>query len=205
MPLAALTFVTDFADQAVILPLVAAVALVLSAQRRWHVAAAWLLAIPGVLAVLLMLKIAGYACGWLFPALGPDQLALRSPSGHVASAAVVFSGIVTLQAGRLRLNAVPAALAVALVTAAVIGATRVQLGAHSVSEVVVAAGVGGAGAMAFAWLSGRSLLGRSGTPIAAAVMVVLILFHGRHLPAEVIIQSAAADALRQWVTACQPN
>ena len=198
-------FVTDFADQAVILPVVAVVFLILLAQRRWRVAGAWMLAVPGVLGTLLLLKIAGYACGWLLPALDPDRLALRSPSGHVASAAVVCSGVVALQAGRLRMGAISAAASAALAVAAVIGATRVLLGAHSISEVVVAAGVGGAGAVAFARLSGRHLLEKSGLPIAVAAAAVLILFHGSHLPAEAVIQSAAADTLRQWVPACRPN
>ena len=202
---AALTFVTDFADQAVILPMVAVVLLTLLAQRRWQVAGAWMLAVPGVLGTLLLLKVAGYACGWLLPAFDPDRIALRSPSGHVASAAVVCSGVVALQAGRLRVGAVSAAMYAALAVAAVIGATRVLLGAHSVSEVVVAAGVGGAGAMAFARLSGRRLLEKSGLPTAAAAVAVLVLFHGWHLPAETVIQSAAADKLRQWVPACRPD
>ena len=205
VPPAALTFVTDFADQAVILPEVAVVFLILLAQRRWRVAGAWMLAVPGVLGTLLLLKIAGYACGWLLPALDLDRLALRSPSGHVASAAVVCSGIVVLQAGRLRMGAISAALSAALAVAGVIGTTRVLLGAHSVSEVIVAAGIGGAGSMAFAWLSGRHLLEKSGLPIAAAAAAVLVLFHGCHLPAETVIQSAAAETLRQWVPACQPD
>lgn len=201
----ALTFVTDFADQAVILPLAAVVLLILLAQRRWHVAGAWMLAIPGVLGTLLVLKIACYACGWLLPALDLDQLALRSPSGHVASAAVVGSGIVALQAGRMRVGAASAALAAALAVAAVIGTTRLLLGAHSMSEVVVAATIGGAGAVAFARLSGRHLHEKSGLPIAAAAALVLVIFHGSHLPAEAVIQSAAAATLRQWVPACQPD
>lgn len=185
--------------------MVAAVAVVLLAQRRWRVALAWLLAILGVLGTLLLLKTAGYACGWLLPALGPDQLDLHSPSGHVASGAVVCSGIVMLQARRPWSDAALAALAVALAAAAVIGATRVLLGAHSLAEVIIAAGIGGVGAAAFGWLGGRRLAGKSGLPVAAAAVVVLVAFHGRHLPAEAVIQSAAADILRQWVTACRPN
>ncbi len=201
----ALTFVTDFADQAVILPEAAVVLLILLAQRRWRVAGAWMLAVPGVLGTLLVLKIICYACGWLLPAFDLDQLALRSPSGHVASAAVVSSGVVALQAGRLRVGAVSAALAAALAVAAVIGATRVLLGAHSMFEVAVAAVVGGAGAVAFALLSGRHLQEKSGLPVAAAAAIVLVIFHGSHLPAEAVIQSAAAATLRQWVPACQPD
>lgn len=69
----ALTFLTDFADQAVILPLAVVVTLVLWAQRRWRVAAAWLAAIFGVLGVVLILKVVCYACGWLLPILGPNR------------------------------------------------------------------------------------------------------------------------------------
>jgi len=205
VPLAALTFVTDFADQAVILPVVAVVFLVLLAQRRWRVAGAWMLAVPGVLGTLLVLKIVCFACGWLLPALDLDQLALRSPSGHVGSATVVSSGVFALQARRLRVGTIPAALPAALAAAVIIGVTRVLLGAHSISEVVVAAFVGGAGAVAFARLSGQRLLEKSGLPIAAAVAFMLVIFHGSHLPAEAIIQSAAATTLRQWIPACQPN
>ncbi|HEY0203902.1 MAG TPA: phosphatase PAP2 family protein [Acetobacteraceae bacterium] len=205
MHFAALMFVTDFADQAVILPVVAVVFLILLAQRRWQVASAWMLAIPGVLGTLLVLKVACYACGWLLPALGLDQLALRSPSGHVASAAVVSSGVVALQAGRMRVGAIPAALTAALAAAVVIGVTRVLLGAHSMAEVVVAAAIGGAGAVAFARLSGRHLKEKSGLPIAMAAAIMLVVFHGSHLPAEAVIQSAAAATLRQWVPACQPD
>ena len=205
MPFAVLMFVTDFADQAVILPVTAVVFLILLAQRRWRVAGAWMLAVPGVLGTLLVFKIACYACGWLLPAFDLDHFALRSPSGHVASAAVVGSGVVALQAGRLRVGALPVALVAALAVAAVIGATRILLSAHSVTEVIVAATIGAVGAVAFARLSGRHLQEKSGLPIAAAAAIVLAIFHGSHLPAEAVIQSAAATTLRQWVPACQPD
>ena len=205
MPLAALTFVTDFADQAVILPVVAVVFLILLAQRRWRVAGAWMLVVPGVLGTLLVLKVACFACGWLLPAFDLDQLALRSPSGHVASATVVSSGVFALQARRLRVGTIPAVLSATLAVAVIIGVTRVLLGAHSTSEVVVAAFVGGAGAVAFARLSGQHLLEKSGLPVAAAAAFMVVIFHGSHLPAEAIIQNAATETLRQWIPVCQPN
>lgn len=226
---AALTFLTDFGDQAVILPLVSVVALVLWAQRRWRVAAAWLLAIPAVLGTVLVLKIACYACGWLVPALGPGGLALRSPSGHAASAAVAYGGLAALLAARTRLasrlglgvgpgraaavtpvsavsaRALTAALVTALGVAALIGTTRVQLGAHSLSEVLLAAAVGVAGAVAFARLAGPHVAERSSLPVAAGALLVLVVFHGRHLPAESVIQATASETLRRLITVCAPG
>lgn len=204
--MAELIFLTDFADQAVILPLVAVVTLVLAAQRRWRVLAAWLLATLGVLGTVLALKVACYACGWLLPVLGPDQLALRSPSGHAASAAVTYGGITALLVQQTGLGTRPSvlvALATALGMAVLIGVTRVQLHAHSVSEVAVALGVGTVGALAFAKLSGPELMRRSGVPVMAAALIVMVLFHGRHLPAEAVIQGVSADMLRQWIEACR--
>lgn len=203
-----MNFLTDFADQAVILPLVAAVALVLWIQRRWRVALSWLLVVPAVLGTMLALKIVGHACSWLWPALGPDQLALSSPSGHAASAAVVYGGIAALLMAGVKAGAAPTARMAALLTAfgiaALIGTTRVELGAHSLAEVVVAAAIGIAGAMAFARAAGREIAARSGVPVMAGVVVIIVLFHGRHLSAEAAIQNTAAEALRRWVTACEP-
>ena len=110
-----------------------------------------------------------------------------------------------LQARRPWSHAALAALAVALAAAVIIGTTRVLLGAHSLAEVVVAAAIGGIGAAAFGWVGSRRLVGKSGVPAAAAAAVVLMAFHGHHLPAESIIQSAAADILRQWIAACRPG
>ena len=188
-----------------ILPLIAMVTAVLCAQLRWRVAAAWLLAIISVLGAVLTLKVCFYACGWLVPAFDPDALALRSPSGHAASAAAAYGGIAALVAARTRLGAVPMALAAAVGMAALIGTTRIALGAHSVAEVVVAASIGIVGAVAFAGLAGRQAAERSGLPVLAGALIVVAVFHGRHLPAEGIIQRIMAETLRQWVTACRPS
>ena len=76
-----LRFLTDFADQAVVLPLVLAVALVLALQGWRRGAAAWLVAIGATFAVILVLKLVFLGCTPLF---GPADM--RSPSGHVAAA-----------------------------------------------------------------------------------------------------------------------
>lgn len=199
-----LTFLTDFADQAVILPVFAVILSVLAIQRRWRVAITWLLVTTGVLGTVLALKVVCYACGWLLPAFGPDELALRSPSGHVGSGAAVYGAAAALLAGtwpgwRARLLALSTAAAVAVV----IGMTRLQLGAHSLSEVVLAAGIGIAGAVGFTVLAGHRLGQRSGMPPLACALLVVAVMHGHHLPAEAVIQNAASETLRRYVAVCQ--
>ncbi len=201
----ALTFVTDFADQAVILPLLAAVAAVLAVQRRWRLSGAWLVSVCGVLATTLMLKVALYACGWLIPSLGHHQLALISPSGHTASAAVEYGGLAALLSARsppVRWGPLGRAALAGLSTAAVVGFTRIELGAHTVAEVIVAAAVGLLGTAAFVLLAGPAMVGKSALPAILAGGLVLGVFHGRHLPAEVLIQSRAAAVMRQLAPFC---
>lgn len=119
---------------------------------------------------------------------------------------MTYGGIAALLMKQIQLGTrswALATLATALGMAVLIGVTRVQLHAHSLSEVAVAMGVGTAGALAFARLSGRELVRRSGVPVMAGALLVIVLFHGRHLPAEAMIQGASADLLRQWIGACQ--
>jgi membrane-associated phospholipid phosphatase len=196
-------FLTDFADQAAILPVVVVVSLVLAAQRRWGVMTAWLLAACGVLGTVLVLKVLSYACGWLVPAFGPDRLALHSPSGHVAAGTMVYGGIAVLLIAPLRRGAfIPAV--VTLGVAVLIATTRVSLRAHSLSEVLAAAVIGGSGAYAFARMAGGRVANRSGLPALALVVLTLAVFHGNHLPAEGVMQSAALDWVRHWIAACRP-
>ena len=84
-------FVTDFADQAVIVPLVLAVAaaLLIAGWRRG--ALAWAVAVSGTLCTVLVAKVVVHSC--IAAAQLPD---LRSPSGHTASAAVVYGGLIAL-------------------------------------------------------------------------------------------------------------
>jgi hypothetical protein len=68
-------FVTDFADQAVVLPVVAAIGIVLLAQGWRRGAAAWVGATAGTFGIMLLLKLVFIAC---------PMSDLRTPSGHVA-------------------------------------------------------------------------------------------------------------------------
>ena len=95
-------WLTDFADQAVVLPVLLAVGMMLGLGRRWSQAACWFAAIVPVLAVVGAVKSLAYACAWLWPLLDSDRLNVRSPSGHTASAAVLYGSLAGLLAIRSR-------------------------------------------------------------------------------------------------------
>ena len=187
------TFLTDFADQAVVLPLVAAIAIVLIGRGWWRGALAWLGVIGVTFCVVLVLKLSFLACG---PVFAPWTL--RSPSGHTAAAAVVAGGLAALLTGRLA-----AALPVALLAATGIGMSRVALGYHSVLEVVIGAALGVTGAAAMSRLAGPPPSGRTVSLLAAAGVVALML-HGFRLPAEAAIWHASHGVL-DFVAACRAD
>jgi len=186
-----MTFLTDFADQAVMLPVVAAIALVLAAFGRRRAALVWL-GVTGVTFVLvLVLKLGFQACG---PVFGPWDL--RSPSGHTAAASVVAGGLAALLTGRPR-----TALPIATLAALTIGFSRLELGFHSLPEVVMGAIVGVAGAAVFSRLAGPAP--RRGPVWLLAVAVgVAMLSHGFRLPAEAAIRHAS-HGLLDFVPACR--
>ena len=182
-----LTFLTDFADQAVVLPL-AAVVLVLLVALGWRRgAASWALCVCGVLSVMLVFKLVVFACGWRVPWTG-----LSSPSGHTAASAVVYGGLLSLVAAPSAAGTVFAALAGGLV-ALVFGLTRLALHMHTVSDVVCGAMVGIAGAVLMRRLAGTRPQRPLGSKLTLAVCTVLLLFHGRRLEAETDLRWLALD------------
>ncbi len=186
-----MTFLTDFADQAVMLPVVVVVAIVLACIGWRRGALVWLGVVGATFGVILVLKLCLIACA---PVFGPWHL--RTPSGHTAAAAVVVGGFVTILGGRG-----PIALAVALLAALAIGTSRVELGFHSLPEVLVGAAVGITGAAALTWLASRPPVARP-VPLLAVAMLVAVLVHGFHLPAESEI-SRFANGLLDFIPACR--
>lgn len=184
-------FVTNFADQAVMLPLVLAVtgALVLQGWQRGAII--WFCVTCATFAVVLALKLVCLACA------GGDGLwALQSPSGHVAAATVVAGGLAAMLTRR-RLSVV----CVAVLAAVAIGVSRFVLGTHSLPEVAVGAGVGLAGAMALIVLAGPPPPLKP-VKLLAVVVIVVTVFHGLHLPAEAAIRHTALRAA-QILDVCQ--
>lgn len=175
-----LRFVTDFFDGAVILPVAAAVAVVLAAGRWRRGLVSWSLVVGGVLAFMLVLKI---GCLILAEDAGSRVF---SPSGHVASACLVYGGGMMMFLNR-RLPAWVLVL-LPLLVAAVAGTTRIMLGAHDLAEVVVGAAIGCAGALGLMRLAGPSPR-ELALPSLVAALAMALVFHGDHAPFEHMIRS----------------
>jgi membrane-associated phospholipid phosphatase len=184
-------FLTDFADQAVVLPVVAAVAVVLAVLGWWRRALTWLGVIGLTFVAVLLLKLSFSACHAVF-----DSWALRSPSGHTAAAAVVAGGLAALLAGGER-----TVLGVAVAAALTIGFSRLELGYHSLPEIALGAIVGVTGAVAFSRLAGPPPARRP-MSLLAVVVLVAVLLHGTRLPAEAAIWKVSRGAL-DFVPACR--
>jgi membrane-associated phospholipid phosphatase len=180
LPWGPMRILTDFADEAVVLPLIATIGLMLGVLGWRRGALAWLVSVGGSFASILVLKLVFATCG---PALG--LVGLRSPSGHTAAAAVIAGGIVVAVGwGR------GYAVAVALLAALLIGVTRVALGLHTAAEVALGAALGVLGVLGFALLAGRPPTLRLRWLFAAMVAVALLL-HGLHLDVEQQIRAMA--------------
>lgn len=186
-------FLTDFADQAVVLPVVLAVAVALALQGWRRGALAWLAVIAGTFGAMLGLKLAFLACSPLF---GPMDI--QSPSGHTAAAAVVMGGLAGLLTRR-HISVLPAAVLAALV----IGFSRLWLAQHSLPEVIVGASVGMVGAAVLPRLAGPVPTLRI-APLVLMAIGVAALFHGLHLPAEAAIRHTAFRAA-QYIPACRQD
>jgi len=191
--------VTDFADQAVVLPLALLVLAALHSRDRGGAssgseARGWAVAVGGVLVALLLLKLAVGACA----ASGADGrhtgllgLGLRSPSGHTAAGGIVYGGLLALA---LRRGAAVSA-GCCLAAAAVFAASRLALGVHTPVEVAAGCVVAAGGGAGLAWLGGwpgqqrrvaRPTRAGGWGWVVAALALVLVL-HGHRLAAEPVI------------------
>jgi membrane-associated phospholipid phosphatase len=169
-----MNFLTDFADQATILPFAAVVALGLLFSGWRRGAAAFGIAVVITLGAMLVLKLSLAGC---------EDLSFHNPSGHTAAAAVVYGGLAGLFGALPWLAGALAALA--------IGTTRVLLDMHPPGDAVAGGLVGTLGAVLMASLAGpRPRLRRAWLP-ALLGLAAIVLFHGFRLPAEDAIQAFA--------------
>jgi membrane-associated phospholipid phosphatase len=187
-------FLTDFADQAVVLPVSLIVAAILALLGWRRGAFAWLVAVIGTLGAMALLKVAFFACG---DVVVPDA-DIHSPSGHTAAAAVAYGGLTALLG-----FSPPASFAISVVTALVFGFTRVVLGYHTLPEAMLGGLVGIAGAAALIWIAGRPPPRMRNGLLLGALLLGILLFHGAHVHAETALGRLAV-LLQVWpLSACR--
>lgn len=192
-----LEFWTDFADSAIMFPLGIAVPLILGVVRQRRAALGWTTVIGCVWAVMLALKLSGYTIAAMFPASTFSELDLVTPSGHVASSAAIYGGLTGLLLPRPS-TPLRRSILTAIAVAIGIGVTRIFLGVHSVSEVIVGATVGVAGAAGVARVVGGALERRARLPVVAAIALIVVTLHGDHTSWEDPIQGAALWLIQVW-------
>lgn len=174
--------ISDFADQAVTLPLAVGTGLLLAASGWRRGAIAWMVAIGATLGLIVLLKLRFFACDG------------GNPSGHTAAAAAVYGGLAGLIAGVIRKDmrwAVGWAIVVGASLAVLVGQSRLTLDKHSVAEVVVGGVIGIGGAAGFVGFAGTPFAGIRIARIVAMGLVVVLLLHGVRLSAEETIKSMA--------------
>ena len=174
-------FLTDFADQGVILPVAFMALLAFAVLRWWRGAVVWFVVLGATLGLVLLLKIGFRTCGGGTPGSPPFN-----PSGHVASATAVYGGLAAVMLGQR-----PAALLPAVLIAALIAVTRLALGVHTVADVVTGGVIGLAAVAALCRFAGPLPSARRWQTALLAVAVAALL-HGAHLDAEGAIRDLAA-------------
>lgn len=177
----------SLADQAVVLPMLASVALLLYATDRRQGAFAWVTAVCATLGVMLLLKLAVLTVS---PVGGVGLL--QSPSGHVASGIVVYAGIVALLCRPSGFRWVLPVIAAGSL-AVVLGFARVAGGYHSSADVLVGILVGTAGLALLLWLLRPVSSPAPALPLLLLVLIVMSSCVGMRMPAEPVIHALGAD------------
>lgn len=177
---------SNFADQAVIMPLAVAIGIFLLVIRWNRGAFAWAIGIGGTLLTVVIAKLFFYIVGNHLP----FGINLHSPSAHSAAGAVVYGGLVTLLLRRGRAG-IKTALVSSGIFALIFSITRLTLGVHTRSEVVLGSFFGMLGTATFVYIAGRKA--RKFNPIYLLIIASLIIFseHGKMFYGEVIIRHAS--------------
>ena len=174
------TAVTDLGDAAVMVPVALAIAGWLSASRAWRGTLAWL-SLFGTGALLVICTQVAYA-GW---GIGVKQIDFTEISGHSMSAASVLPVAGYFIGSRFSRAAAIIAGFLGCCASVLVGVSRVILGDHSASEVVLGCALGTSIALATIGIV-QSRLRMVGAPIVFAVTVLMLVFtlHGQRAPTQ---------------------
>ena len=187
------TTITGFGGVAVTIPVALATAAWLAAGMRWRAAFEWLLllALAGGLTVLTKIAFLGWG-------LGIRPLDFTGISGHAVLSTTVFPvmlSVVLLETPTfVRRLGFLAGLALGIM----IGASRLALRAHSISEIVVGCALGALVACIFvSRLESRERMAGSEPPhpllVSLSLVALIGALHGLHLPTQRWVTSLALD------------
>ncbi len=181
------TFLTNFGDSAVTLPLAAAALALFALSGSVRLLRAWLLVVAASGITVALLKIGFSDCAAAGPLGRPF-----SPSGHTAMSTLVYGGLALLaSAGRPAIVRV-AALIPALVLALGIGVSRIVVHAHTPAEVVAGFAIGGGALLLLHRATAGATLRLPPLALVAVALVVALAMHGTRWPIEQQLQRVAA-------------
>ena len=185
-PRDALIALTNFGDLAVLIPVAIVVSIWLLHSQTRRDALWWGGAAALCMGATALLKIAFFVC--------PPADTLHSPSGHTSFSVLVYGGFGLFVAAKMEGWQRLAAVLGAIVVVGAIAASRVLLNSHTWVETVLGftIGAGALGMLAARYLPNR----RSDAPLrvlALAVVLVLVLFHGRQLHAESLLRAIGVE------------
>jgi membrane-associated phospholipid phosphatase len=177
-----MSFLTDFGDLAILLPLAAAILVWLLAMRAYQAALWWLAALVLCGGVIGLIKIYFVACG--------SAGQLQSPSGHSGLSALVYGVLAALLATRVEGWRRVTALALSALLVAGIAVSRSVLGAHTPPDVVAGLLIGLVALAVFLVGSAGKLAPAASTrPLWLAAIAVMAILHGDKLHAEAMLHT----------------
>jgi len=191
---------TKSGDQGFVLPFVLAVAAVLWQAHARREAWIWLVAVGLSLGAVLLLKLIFLPCGHLLPGL-----AIRSPSGHAASAFAAYGGFAVLEAKfRAQRWQKYLLLCAGFAFAVLLAASRLVMQVHSLPEVILGSLTGLIAPLVLLFFITSDAKRNLANPLTLAPLLpigLLIAFNGEVLPVEEHVQSFALMAAH-WLGVC---
>lgn len=178
-------FLTNLGDPGVLFPVAVVILGLLLLIGQHRTAIVWALTVGISLGIVVVLKMTFAGC------VPPSLLTeIQSPSGHTASATLVYGGLVALLGTRLVFT-----LVASLGCATLIGASRLLLHMHTVEEAALGGGIGVLGVALFSVsLPKNAAAGSRGEMLFALPVIALSLalaLHGVHWRMEPIIRSVS--------------
>jgi len=176
------SFITNFGDLAVLLPLTAAILVWLLWQRGKSRAAWWVAACALCMGGTALLKVLFFVC--------PVVPNLRSPSGHTSLSTLVFGALAILVATKSHGWRRWASVAIGGAFVLAIAASRVLLYSHTLVETALGFGIGAAalGVFCLSYLQSLPIQLRL-QPLLVAVALLIALTYGHQLHAEEFLRA----------------